>query len=123
MRIRELLENKNIKDLEFVRKEGDNTVLDFDLIEDVTFFLNNDDNIYRKFVFPAVQKCVEGNKKRLKTSPNIFKQAALEGYKAYLKKFPIRELPTELDEELCNEICGKMHEDICNDISKGSYKD
>lgn len=123
MRIRELLEGKNFNDLEFVRKEGDDTVLDFDLVEDLTFFLNNDDNIYRQFVYPAVHKCIESHSKKLKTTPTVFKHAALEGYKEYIKKFPIRQLPADLDEELCNEICSKMHEDVYKDISEGLYKD
>lgn len=123
MRIRELLEGKSFKDLEFVRKDGDETVLDYDLVEDLAFFLNNDDDIYRRFVYPAVHKCVESHGKKLKTSPEVFKQAAVEGYKEYIKKFPIRELPDSLEDDLCNEVCGKMHEDVYKDIGEGLYKD
>jgi exoribonuclease II len=123
MRIRELLEGKDFNDLDFVRKDNDETVLDYDLIEDLTFFLNNNDDIYRRLVYPAVNKCVKSHGQKLKTSPAIFKQAVLEGYKEYIKEFPIRQLPNDLDEELCNEVCSKMHEDVYKDISEGLYKD
>jgi hypothetical protein len=41
----------------------------------------------------------------------------------YVKKFPIRELPNELDEETTKQICDKMHEDVIQQISDGKYKD
>ena len=44
MRIRELLENKFFKDLDFVKSTEKGRELDFDLIEDLTHFMNYDDD-------------------------------------------------------------------------------
>jgi exoribonuclease II len=123
MRINELLEGKNFNDLDFVRQDGENTELDFDLVEDLAFFLHNDDNLYRRHVYPAIHKCVEGFNSGRKVNPLVFKQAALEGYNAYVKQFPIRELPDDLDEELCQKVCDKMYEDFCKHAEEGKYKD
>jgi hypothetical protein len=123
MRIIELLEGKKFNDLDFIRKEGDKTELDFDLIEDLTYFLNNDDDIYRRYVFPAVTKCVENIKRNKKSSAACFQQAVDEGYKEYIKKFPLKELSDRLEDTLCKKVCDKMHEDLCKDVADGKYKD
>ena len=123
MRITELLEGKNFNDLDFVNQEGDKRELNFDLVEDLTFFLNNDDNLYRRHIYPAVNKCLDGIKHNKKVSPDVFKSAAMEGYKNYVRQYPIRELPNDLSEELCNKICKKMHEDVYKYHEEGKYKD
>jgi hypothetical protein len=47
----------------------------------------------------------------------------VESYKTYVKKFPIRELTDELEEELCNKVCLKMKEDLMKQYQEGKYKD
>ena len=123
MRIIDLLEGKDFDELEFVRKDGDKSELDYDLVDDLTFFMNNDDDIYRRLVYPAVQKCVGSIKNKSKINHNIFKTAAVESYKTYVKKFPIRELTDELEDELCNKVCLKMKEDLMKQYQEGKYKD
>lgn len=110
MRIVELLESLEFDETEFVNKgEGK---IDFDLAEDLAFFMNNDDDTYRRVVYPAVVKCQEAFNSNKSIKPSVFKQAALESYRTYVEKFPIRELPSDLDEELCNEVCEKMYKEI-----------
>jgi hypothetical protein len=123
MRITELLEGKKFNDLDFIRKEGDKTELAFDLIEDLAYFLNNDDDIYRRYVYPAVNKCVESIKRNKTVSSSVFKTAVGEGYKEYIRKFPLKELADTLEDTLCKKVCDKMHEDVCKDVTEGKYKD
>lgn len=123
MRIVELLEGKNFKDLDFVKQDGDKREIDFDLAEDLIYFMNNNDDVYRRHVYPSIAKCVESYKKKKGTKPNIFKSAVLDSYNSYIREFPIRELPQSLDEKLCQEICSKMHEEVCKGIEEGKYKD
>jgi len=115
MRIEELFENTQFDQSEFVKK-GENKI-DYDLAEDLTFFMNNDDDIYRAAVYPAVAKCQEALEKKKSFKPSVFKQAALESYAAYIKKFPIRELPKELDDTLCNEVCARLYKDVYESLS------
>lgn len=123
MRITELLESKQLEEMEWVRKEGDKSVIDFDLPSDLIFFMNNDDDTYRRHVYPKIHKCIESHNAKRKTTPSLFADAVKESYKNYIRKFPIRELPNELDEKLIKETCDKMHEEVCQHISDGKYKD
>ena len=125
MRIQELLENQKFSDLDkLVDKTDDqHDGLDFDLIEDLVFFMNNDDDAYRRHVYPSIVKCVNSIKQKSPTKPSMFKLAALECYKSYSKKFPVRGLPTSLEEKQVQEICEKFHEEVCKHASEGKYKD
>ena len=123
MRIRELLEGKKFNDLDFVNVDEDGTNINYDLVEDLAFYMHNDDDMYRHHVFPSVMQCVSGMKSKKNLSPNVFKAAVEESYKNYVKKVPIRQLPTSLDEELCNEVCKKLHDDFRKDYEDGKYKD
>lgn len=123
MRIRELLEGKKFNDLDFVKKDGDKTDIDYDLTEDLVFYMNNDDDIYRRVVYPSVVTCTDRLESNRKTNPSIFTNAVKESYKQYLKKFPMRQLPLDIDEEVCKEACEKMHEEICQHHSDSNLKD
>lgn len=123
MRINELLEGKKIDDLNYVKISGDKREIDYDLVEDLAFFMNNDDNVYRKHVYPSVSKCLSHVKLKVPFSHNLFKPAVENSYKLYIQKFPIRELPDMLDEKTCEQVCKKMHEDLRDHIKDGKYKD
>jgi hypothetical protein len=123
MRIRELLEGKKFNDLDFVKKDGDKTDIDYDLTEDLVFYMNNDDDVYRRVVYPSVVTCTDRLESNRKTNPSIFTNAVKESYKQYLKKFPMRQLPLDIDEEVCKEACEKMHEEICQHHSDSNLKD
>lgn len=125
MRIRELLESKDYKDLDAMFKpEGDeDDGIGYDLLEDLTFFMNNDDDAYRRHLYPALVKCIHLVNSKQKTNPSLFHEAVKESYKEYLKKFPKRELPDELDEKMFKEACEKLHEEIRDHITDGKYKD
>ena len=124
MRIIELLEGKDFDDLQFVKGHEDGgREIDYDLPDDLIFFMNHDDDVYRRIVYPSVSKCVDRIDNNQKTTPSLFTNAVKESYKQYVKKYPIRELPDELDEEACNEACKKMHEEVCKNHSEGKYKD
>lgn len=123
MRIRELLENKQFDDLEFVKKDGDKEEIDYDLVEDLVYFMNNDDEMYRRHVYPAISKCLGDLKTNRKTSPSVFEKAVQECYKNYIQKFPIRDLKDSLEPKLFKEACKKLHEETCSHYEEGKYKD
>lgn len=123
MRIKELLEGKNFRDMDFIKETDKGNEIDFDLVEDLAFFMHNDDDTYRRHVYPSISKCLDYTKHKKKTSPAFFKSAALESYKNYLKEYPIRELPDSLDEETCNKVCEKLHDEFKEHFSDGRYKD
>jgi hypothetical protein len=123
MRIQELLEGKFFNDLDFVKHTEGGREIDFDLHEDLVYFMNNDDQAYRRHVHPAVVRCLEAIKNKKNFKANIFAPAVNECYKMYVHKFPIRELPDELSEEMCEQICDKIYEEVCQHAEEGKYKD
>lgn len=123
MRIQELLENANFKEEDFVKKTGDKTELDYDLSEDLVHFMHNDDNAYRRHVYPVIAHCLHLMKTKKPTQSKMFAEAIKECYKIYSKKYPIRVLPDELEEEQLKEACGKIHDDFLKHVKDGKYKD
>lgn len=124
MRIIELLEGKKFNDLDFVKTKNDSgeKELDFDLADDLIFYMNNDDKAYRKYVHPIISKCVKGKDKNEEVKPSEFANAVKECYNSYLKEYPIRELPDSLDNKQLKEICEKFHEEVHKHIEDGKYK-
>jgi hypothetical protein len=124
MRIIELLEGNNFKDLDFVKPVGDegNREINFDLIEDLLFFMNNDDEAYRRHLHPAISNCMERVEAKKKTSPKMFEKAIRACYTMYNNQYPIREIPDTLDEKVCKEACEKLHEEVSQHIKDGKYE-
>ena len=123
MRITELLEGKKFNDLDFIKKDGDKNTIDFDLVEDLIFFMNNDDDTYRRHVYPAVASCIECLENNKNTGASMFKEAVVNSYNNYIKKYPVRNLPDNLEGKLFKETCEKFYEEICTQHSNGKYKD
>lgn len=123
MRITELLEGKQFNDLDFIKKDGDKSTIDFDLVEDLMFFMNNDDDTYRRHVYPAVADCIECIENNRSTKPSMFKDAVTKSYQNYIKKYPVRDLPDNLEGELFEETCKKFYEEVCTQHSNGKHKD
>lgn len=123
MRIRELLESKHFKDEEFVTPTENGREINFDLAEDLIYFMNHDDDVYRRHVFPSIAKCIDRFNENQPTKAGMFRPAVEQSYRIYAKKYPIRELPESLDEEMCKEICTKIHEEFKQHIADGKYKD
>ena len=123
MRIRELLENTDFNDLEFVKKNGQTEELDYDLVEDLVHYMNQDDDAYRRHLYPVITKCINSMKSNRTPSASIFKNAVSKCYKTYTKKFPIRQLQDDLEEKLLTAACKKLHEETCKSFEEGKYKD
>lgn len=123
MRISDLFESSQFKEDDFVKTVGEKREIDYDLAEDLIHYMQNDDDCYRRHLYPSIMKCSDRIELKQPTRPGIFADAIKECYKSYIKKFPIRELPDELSEQVVDEACKKIHEEICQDIKDGKYKD
>lgn len=119
MRIKELFENKLDGFIEY--KDG-KAELKFDLAEDLVYFMNHDDESYRRHLYPIIARCLKKTKKNESFSPAIFKTAITDCYKNYITQFPIRELPEELDDNLTKSVCEKLHEEFQKHLNDNKYK-
>jgi hypothetical protein len=123
MRIQELLEGKKFDDLDFVTKENGKRSINFDLVEDLIHFMNQDDDVYRRHTYPAIANCLDKMSGKSKPNTKVFEPAVKESYKLYTRKYPIRELPDEIDSKMCEQVCSKIHEEVLKHISDGKYKE
>ena len=123
MRINELLEGKKFDEIDFVKQHEGGREIDYDLTEDLVFFMHNDDDTYRRHVYPSIAKCLEQFKGKHHASPSVFQSAVRESYKNYIQKYPIRELPESIDDKQLKEVCEKMLDDFKNHHRDGKYKD
>jgi hypothetical protein len=124
MRLRELLEGTFFKDSDFVKHEEDGRrSINYDLVEDLTHFMDHDDNCYRRYTYPVLAKFLDMKDSKNDPKPGIFKQAVKDSYQVYVKKFPIRELPDHLDEDTIEQVCEKLYDDHSNHHAEGKYKD
>jgi hypothetical protein len=124
MRIRELFEGNFFKDTDYVQpREGGSREINYDLAEDLAHFMEQDDHCYRRFFHPALDKFLQHKGSNKDPKPSVFKEAVKQCYGVYIKKFPIRELPDELDEETLSQVCEKLHADHSEHHENGKYKD
>jgi|688.fasta_scaffold113841_3 hypothetical protein len=121
MRITDLLENAHFKSEEFIKKTNDGNEIDYDLIDDLVFYLNNDDNVYRHHLLPTIHKFIDLQKADKEIKYTIFKSAVAKGYKEYIKQYPIRELPNTIDSKSWRAVCKKLFNDISKDMEDGHY--
>ena len=121
MKISELLENAIFNDQDFIEQYGDKKKINYDLIEDVVHYMNNNDSVYRKYLYPSIIKCVDKINSKQTVTSDIFKQAVINGYQTYIDEYPIRELPEKLSRSVCKKICDSIFEEVKNNISDGKY--
>ena len=107
MLIQELLEHVEDKN-----NNGIDDKLEFDLAEDLTFFMNNDDDIYRRQVYPSVMKFKQSNGN---CDKSVFRDAVHSAYESYCKKFPIKHLPQELPKEVHEQVCNTLLQNMQNE--------
>ena len=123
MRITELCENIN-RELDKPTKDpNDPYDLGFDVKEDLVFFMNHDDQAYRRHTYPAILKTKDILESGKKTDYKLFDKAVRECYDMYQDQFKGHKLPENLDQMLIDEVCQHIHEEECEKIKNGEYKD
>lgn len=82
--------------------------LEFDLHDDLMFFMNNDPDFYRKEYYPFLNRfkhhCNQGHT----VTPKAFMRVVKAAYESYKNKFPLPNLDESLEETDLQEICEKL---------------
>lgn len=123
MRINELCESVDLELGKQAKDPNDPHGLGFDLKDDLLFFMNHDDDSYRRHTFPTILKIKDQIDAGKKPDYKLFDKAVREAYNKYCDKFQIRELPNELDQSMLDEMCQHIYEEECGKIKDGHYKD
>lgn len=123
MRITELCENIDRELDQPAKDPNDPHGLGFDIKEDLLFFMNHDDTSYRRHTFPAILKVKDIAEAGKKSNFKLFDKAVRECYSVYQDKFKGHKLPSQLDQEIIDEVCQQIHDDELEKIKNGGYKD
>lgn len=94
---------------ELFSHNDDKKELDFDLIDDLIFFIQNDHNFYRTDYYPFISKFHKYLKSGAETSPSLFKNIVLRAYNVYRSKFNVDGLDDKLTIEQIKEVCNKLY--------------
>lgn len=82
--------------------------LDFDLQDDLIFFMNNDPEFYRSQYYPFLNKFKHHCHAGRAVTPKAFEGLVKKAYDTYKTKFPLPELDENLEGRELEEICEKL---------------
>jgi hypothetical protein len=126
MKITELFNNpkKSIDQIMGFDKDHDieSDEFKFDLGEDLIYFMNHNDDFYRRNLFPVLKVCKNKFDKGHGFSHRVFKPIVMKAYEAYKKEFPIKELEECLEEEKCENIARQIYETELGNMKDGKYE-
>jgi hypothetical protein len=87
---------------------------DYDMHDDLMYFMNADPEFYRHTYYPFQHKVYAHCDKDKEVSPKAFKNIVIKAFEEYKKKFPIKELSENLSENDIKEICEKLQSQEIN---------
>lgn len=102
--------------------KGHNNEYEFDLAEDLVYFMHNNDDFYRRHFFPVLKTCKAQFESGGDFSHRVFKPVIKKAYEAYRKEFPVRELEESIEEDLTEEIAHAIYETELRNLKDGLYK-
>ena len=97
-----------------------NDLSDVDWADDLKFFIDNENSLLEKHIFPAVEK-----HKRHAGHPNCYRfyvKPIIECIKAYVRRFEIEEPKKIFTREIVESIAKKISEEQEKHIKDGDYK-
>lgn len=98
-----------MKIFELFNQSENESKLDFDLKDDLIFFMNNDPEFYRKDFHPFLNKYNRHCDAGRQVGSRAFFPLVKRAYEAYQNKFQVEELESELPESKLKEICEELN--------------
>ncbi len=93
-----------------------NPELDYNIQDDLIYFINNDSNFYRRTYYPFIHKVKARFKSNKPVNIAAFATTVNQAYDQYKQQFPIVGQPEQLSNNDLREICAKLHNDELKDF-------
>ena len=93
-----------------------NPELDYDIQDDLIYWINNDSMFYRKTYYPFAMKVHARFKHNKPVSAGAFASIVKSAYAAYKQQFPIPGQPDTLSDSDIREISVKLHNEELSDF-------
>lgn len=98
-----------MKIFELFNQSRNESKLDFDLQDDLIFFMNNDPEFYRKDFHPFLTKYNRHCDAGRQVSSRAFFPLVKRAYEAYQNKFQVEQLDVDLPDDQLKEICETLN--------------
>lgn len=82
---------------------------EFDLNDDLIFFINNDPEFYRKDYYPFIRRFKNHCDHDKEVKVSAFVPIVKKAFSHYQNTFPVQGLESKLKEDDLQEICEKLH--------------
>lgn len=89
---------------------------DFDVVEDLIFFINNDPQFYKNRYYPELQEFQRMVKKGMPIGVQFFAELVNDAYRKYTKMYDLHDLPEKLSKQDLHDICGALYDQEVDDI-------
>ncbi len=110
---------------ELFTADSDNNTPQYDLIDDISFFIDNDDSIHKEFFLPAIADLKRKNiveKDSIEEVAPYFEAMVTAGCMKYNETYNISGKTEEVyTQELMSSICHKLAEKHLSHIKDGAY--
>jgi hypothetical protein len=111
-----------IQEMIFSQPNTEKKELGFDLKDDLSFFMNNDPEFYRKKYYPTILKLKKYVKDDKTVGPRAFEGLVNYAYECYRNKFnTVEGLSESLDKEILESLCKHILESEVKNIKDGQY--
>lgn len=94
---------------------------DFDLKDDLIFYMNSQPEFYRKQFYPTMCKFKTMHESGKNVSPTAFKSLVEKAFQSYKNEFPVEGIEKSLTKEFMEEICAEIHKVELENIKQGHY--
>ena len=128
MKLFEMFGDKELP-VEDMLKAGPNKIIkdeqgkyEFDLAEDLVYFMHNNDDFYRSHFFPVLKTCKAQFENGGNFSHRVFKKVIEKAYDHYKKEFPVKELDDNLEEDFKEQVAHHIYETELQNLKDGLYK-
>lgn len=91
---------------------------DFDLVDDLIHYINNDPEFYRTRFYPVVHKFEKKIKNGEEMAHTYFSNIVKQAYSRYIDKFELIDFPEDIDADTLDDVCKKIKKQHLESIHK-----
>ena len=100
-----------------------NTNLNFDIVDDASYYMRNDPSFYRKEYFPCMSKMADKHSEGTKVDRTEIMKMVERGINAYVKKFNLGRSPDDVFKQPDRDaLIDKLFSEEMAQIKRGEYK-
>jgi len=97
--------------------------IDFDIVDDLLQFINNDTTFYKEVFYPIVQKIENHHKYNLPINKALLVPVVKRAYDVYKDVYDLDQLPEKLSPEDLSDICNQLYQQESDKLEKDNSPD